>query len=243
MLKQSDYYINAYWGSRIHRLSRLSDAVFECLSCLASSHPLFIKWMRPSRAHAEAVQQLVPINQLSIEQLMHDYVDGKKSVYHTTNGIPITIELWNEDVVQNAAVFSLSVILRDTLRQADINTCGVRFSSIANLSSIERLIDILTCFVSAWDPDVAVVNSYSYLGSNHHQGMFPPVGWITYVHAASDLLPPLPTAYRVTKLSPGGSLIVASRHQLLGENQEHMSLLDEIGVTLSRSGFLELRTH
>jgi hypothetical protein len=100
------------------------------------------------------------------------------------------------------------------------------------------LAEVLTCMVTAWDPDFAVATSDPMRDLVQKQGREVDVGWLTYLSCRLGTVPPLPAPVRIEPVDSLGWLLILSPERMTASNPEHVALVVHVRELLHRAGLL-----
>jgi hypothetical protein len=101
------------------------------------------------------------------------------------------------------------------------------------------LTEVLTCTVTAWDPDFAMASSSEMVDLVEKEGPEVRMGWLTYLSRRLGRLPPLPAPVRIEPVGTLGWLLVLSPEPMTASNPEHVALTARVRELLDRAGLIQ----
>jgi hypothetical protein len=242
MFKES-YYAGAYWKMRREEVgdcARRAELFFHMLArCDAS----LSQWYRSGRVARGSPGHPVQVNYREEleELLLHGRIrtDLHKQVVEE---LGFSLHVWNQRPDAKATKLDISC---GGFTETVSNVCLLKPPSegeaAERMLSLPTLLQVLTCMVTAWDPDWGVVNSsraLMELAPNAPQGEAA-VGWVTYFARRRGTVPPLPAPVRIEPAASLGTLIILTPERFTASNPEHMALARRVRELLGRAGLLQ----
>jgi hypothetical protein len=245
MLEEA-YYVGAYWGVRrepVGECARRAEFFFQLLArCDAS----LSQWYRRGRVARGSPGH--PVNTQHREELEELLLQGRNRTdlhKRVIEELGFGLEVWNQRPDARATTVSIHC---GGYTEAVGNVCLLdppsEGEAAERMLSLPTLIQVLTCMITAWDPDWGVVNSNRSLLELAPDApkTDAAVGWVTYFARRRGPVPPLPAPVRIEPVGSLGMLVVLTPERFTASNPEHMALGRRVRELLSRAGLLRAAT-
>ena len=237
---QEDYYVGAYWGPRKETALECARRAELFFHMLARCDPAFTQWYGAGRGFPRELPGW-PIRP-ELKELEAFFLKGRS---RTDVGREVIEELGFLQMVWNAKKEATDL----HLNCGGYSPWGGPNSCLLNPPSQgavrERLLrapvlaEVLTCMVTAWDPDFAMATSHEMRHRVQKQVEEVDVGWLTYLSRRLGKLPPLPAPVRIEPVGALGWLLVLSPEPMTVGNPEHVALTARVRELLDRAGLIE----
>ncbi|NOK10791.1 Imm52 family immunity protein [Corallococcus exercitus] len=218
------YYAGVYWPERPEPLERYARRAEVLFQRLASTDPSLASWYEQGPSREAALNSRFTPDARSLSQLF------AKKKYQIGEG-EISFAAWNGQAAGSSVVnFSCG---------SPVDLC-VWTPAARGLLSVEKVSQLLSAMVAAWEPDWGVFTSDEHrdtVSESGDVGTF--VGWITYFSRHRGPVPPLPGPVRVEPLEDKGTLVILPPERFTLANPEHVALAEEVRERLDRAGLLE----
>lgn len=245
MLEEA-YYVGSYWGVRqeaaddcAHRADLFFRLLMRCDASLG-------QWYRSGKVPRGSPGH--PVRTDHLEELKEQLLRGRNRTdlnKRVIEELGFSLSVWNQQPDGTATTVRIHC---GGYSEWVSNSCLLNPPSegeaAERMLSLPTLIQVLTCMVTAWDPDWGVVNS------NRSALELAPdapqtdsvVGWVTYFARRRGPVPPLPAPVRIEPVGSLGMLVVLTPERFTASNPEHMALGRCVRELLSRAGLLEAAT-
>jgi hypothetical protein len=237
---QEDYYLGAYWGPRKETALECARRAELFFHMLARCDPTLTQWYGPGRGFPRELPGW-PLRP-ELKELEAFFLKGRS---RTDVGREVIEDMGFLQMVWNAKKEATKLHL----------TCG-GYSPWGGPNSCllnpprqgavrERLLrapvltEVLTCMVTAWDPDFAMATSHEMRHRVQKQVEEVDVGWLTYLSRRLGRLPPLPAPVRIEPVGKLGWLLTLSSEPMTASNPEHVALTARVRELLDRAGLIE----
>ncbi|MBN1208802.1 MAG: immunity 52 family protein [Myxococcaceae bacterium] len=239
------YYAGAYWGVRreaVGECARRAEFFFEMLArCDASLG----QWYRAGRVARGSPGHLVHTNDREeLEKLLlrgRSRTDLDKQIIED---LGFGVRFWNQEPDDRATKASIRC---GAYAEPVSNSCLLDLpsqgESAERMQTLSTLLQVLTCMVTAWDPDWGVVNSSRALMELAPDAPMgdAAVGWMTYFSRRRGTVPPLPAPVHIEPVGSLGMLVILTPERFTASNPEHMALGRRVRELLGRAGLLSSR--
>lgn len=202
------FYLGAYWGPRPESARACADRLVFCLQTLTAHGQNFGQWYLRGYTKAEASKHPVALDPNAIETVLKRGQNRRSS-----GGHPIITELgystglWNGDLRQSVGLSVLCGCWSAAVDNAFVLNLPETFARSASLTGFDAGRSLVEAAVESWDPDYAVLGTDNIRSVQATELGQPILGWITYLPARGQRLPPLPAPAKVESLSNGGLLV------------------------------------
>jgi len=235
------YYVGVYWGARQETAAACAHRASRFFQSLAACAPSFQQWYLPARGRSTPGTPGLPLRANDLQALEAVMLEGRHftdSGHHVIEELGFTLTAWNSR--KHASDMTLSC---GSSSPHVGNACVMSFPSqgevFERLVSTPLLTQVLSCMVSAWEPEWGVATSRilrELVSPPHSKALFP--GWLTYFSRRRGTVPPLPVPARIAPMGNEGTLITLSDERLTASNPEHRNLLTRLHHLLDRTGLL-----
>jgi hypothetical protein len=235
------YYLGAYWGVRREDVEACARRAEFFFALLARCDPTLRQWYRSGR-----VTRRSPLPQVrtdDVENLKEHLLRGRhradldKSVLEEMG---FSLHVWNQHPDANSTRVSIDC---GAYARFTSNVCLIDPPSEGEASermlSLPMMEQLMSCVVTAWDPDWATVTNYEYLKALAKGREEVRMGWLMYFAKRWGTVPPLPAPVRIEPVGALGTLIVLSPERLSVTNPEHLALGRRIRELLDRAGLIQ----
>ncbi|KFA88598.1 Imm52 family immunity protein [Archangium violaceum] len=237
---QEDYYIGAYWGPRKETALECARRAELLLRGLARCDSSFSQWYRAGRGFPrELPGHPVQPEVKELEQLF------LRSRNRTDVGKEVIEDLGFSRIMWNAkqTATDLHLSCGKYSPWGGPNVCLLKPPGQGpvreRLLRVPVLAEVLTCMVTAWDPDFAMASSSEMVDLVEKRGSEVRMGWLTYLSRRLGKLPPLPAPVRIEPVGKLGWLLVLSPEPMTASNPEHVAFTARIRELLDRAGLIE----
>ncbi|WP_224366059.1 Imm52 family immunity protein [Hyalangium versicolor] len=244
MLEET-YYVGAYWGVRQETVSECARRVELFFHLLAQCDASFGQWYQSGRGSSSSQGlALTPHDPAALENVLlqgRNRTDLHKQVI---DDLGYSLRVRNQLPEGSATNVSIRC---GVYTEAVSNTCllepPTEGETAERIGTLPTLIQVLTCMVTAWDPDWGVINSNRALMELAPEASQSDtnVGWVTYLARRRGIVPLLPAPVRIEPLSLNGTLVILTPERFTTSNPEHMQLGRRVRGLLDRASLLKPR--
>lgn len=247
-MTRDEYSIRASWGSRGESTAEHAKRLAMCLQCLAQTAALFSRMFEPPLLARDAFKREVIANPAALERLLlrGRYRRGSGTVHGDSS---FATTLWT--AAYPGGEFSTvgvgcggyadpSDAWKLTTRCDYSLTFTKGGPAVEQLFRSKALLNALSCVVTAWEPDWAVVNTFSYSRVTGRERGRPLAGWLTYLSVPPTALPVLPEVVHIQPLGAQGTLLAVADEPLLAGDPPQVARLDRLSAALENAGYLHL---
>ncbi|WPB75573.1 Imm52 family immunity protein [Archangium violaceum] len=236
---QDKYYVGAYWGPRKETALECARRAELFFHMLARCDPAFAQWYRAGRGFPRELPGW-PVRP-ELKELEELFLKSR----HRGASKTVLEDMGFSRMLWNAKKDAIHV----HLHCGGYSPWGVPNSCLLNPlwpSAVwERLVrspvlaEVLTCTVTAWDPDFAMASSSEMVDLVEKEGVEVRMGWLTYLSRRLGTLPPLPAPVRIEPVGTLGWLLVLSPEPMTASNPEHVAFTARVRELLDRAGLIE----
>jgi hypothetical protein len=237
---REDYYVGAYWGPRQETALECARRAELFFHMLARCDPTFAQWYRGgSGAPRELPGHPVRPEAKEWEQL---FLRGRN---RTDVGKKVIEELGFREYVWNAKKerTRLGFHCGGYSPWGGPNSCLLEPPQEGavreRILRVPVLTEVLTCMVTAWNPDFAVATSDEMLDLIQKRKREVRVGWLTYLSRRLGTVPPLPAPVCIEPVGTLGWLLILSPEPMTASNPEHVAFTTRVRELLERASLIE----
>ena len=170
-------FVGAYWGIRRESRDECTLRISKALTAIAKHDSALASWYRKGRTKSAALKNKVDVT-----------VDGIGGLLETnnrdTNGSAIaelgfSIGLWNGSGVLPVSFSVTCGAYSEFVKNSALLQLSAEAGTDAFLCS-ERMRELFTDFIAAFDPDTAVVTSHEYIDHAGGGAPWEAGGWLVY---------------------------------------------------------------
>lgn len=240
------YYVGSYWGVRQETADECAHHAELFFRLLMRCDASLCQWYRSGKVPRGSPGHPVRADHLEDlkEQLLRGRIrtDRNKRVIED---LGFSLAVWNRQPDNNATKVRLHCgRYSEWVGNSCLLTPPSEGEAAERMLSLPTLIQVLSCMVTAWDPDWGVVNSNLSLLELAPAApkTDAAVGWVTYFARRRGPVPPLPAPVRIEPVGSLGMLVVLTPERFTASNPEHMALGRRVRELLSRAGLLRAAT-
>ena len=236
---QETYYTGTYWGARRETAAECAQRAAAFLQGLAACDPSFQHWYQPGRTPRGLPGRPLPSDDLrELEAFMLRGRNRTDFGHHVIEELGFSGTFWNGR--KNSALVSTvcgsSSPHTSNLCVMNLPSRGEPFERLVCASVLAR---VLTCMVTAWDPDWGVATSgplRDLVSDKGRVGTF--AGWLTYISRRRGTVPPLPAPARIEPVGTHGTLVILMPERPTVSTPEHVESLSRLQRLLDGAGLL-----
>ena len=234
------FYAGAYWGPRRETALECAHRAVRFFHLMTPCDPTFAQWYRGGRRPPRGTPGFPVIQDAAEwEQLF------LKSVIRTDVGRKVIEDLGFRQSLWNAHKERTRINLHcgGYSPHGGPNSClfeppeeGLEHE---RLWSLPVLTEVLTCIISAWDPDSVMASSSEMVSIFDKKDGAVRIGWLTYLSRRLGRLPPLPAPVRIESVGEQGWLLTLSPEPMSANNPEHVAHTARVRELLDRAGLIQ----
>ena len=243
MLETETYYVGIYWGPRKESVAECAKRAKSFLQNLARIDPLFAQWFETGRSLEDTLaRKVVEITEASLEAL---FLEGqqRRSITPGDDELGSLVSMWTGDPDSETVGLGMTCGCYSTslsISNPSVLDLPKKEPVASRILQTPKLVEIMLCAVSAWEPDWVVVNSDMYRElSPKRKRNAPLIGWITYLSEPQLPAPPLPPSARIIPVTGGGVIIVATDEHFTAKRKEHVEAANRIAEVLDEAGWFD----
>ena len=238
---QEMYSVRAYWKARKETALECARRAELFFHMLTRCDPALSQWYRAGRGFPRELPGY-PVHP-GVKELEELFLRGRNRTdfgRKVIEDLGFSLHVWNAKKERTRLQFHCGDYV-DSPRAAG-NNCLLYPPTGGPVR--ERLLrapvlaEVLTCMVTAWDPDYAVATSNEMRELVEKDVWEVEVGWLTYLSRRLGTVPPLPAPVRIEPVGALGWLLILSPERMTASNPEHVALTVRVRELLDRAGLL-----
>ncbi len=231
------YFVGAYWGPRQETARACAQRAELCLRLLAECDPSFAQWYRVGKKAPPGLPGH-PIREVDdLERLMLSGRNRSGVGRKVLEDLGFLTSVFNAGKEYTGLRFHCGAYFPEGHNFCLLNP-PTRGPVRERLLSAPVLARIVTCLVTAWEPDCAMVTSTEMMDLVGTRASEVSVGWLTYVSRRLGTVPPLPAPVRIDPVGTQGWLLTLSPERMTAANPEHVALTARVRELLDRAGLI-----
>ena len=238
---QERYYVGAYWGPRHETALECARRAEPFFHGLARCDPTFAQWYQSGRGFPRKLPEY-PVH-TEVKDLEAMFLRGRN---RAGSGGTVSEDLGFSKILWNAkkGETNLHLSCGGYSPWGAPNSCllypPTQGAVRERLLQAPVLAEILTCMVTAWDPDFAMATSGEMVELVEKRKSEVRIGWLTYLSRRLGTVPPLPAPARIEPMGTMGWLLTLSPERMTASNPEHVAFTARVRELLDRAGLIEI---
>lgn len=225
------FFLGAYWGARQESIDQCALRLERMFSRLPHGDSRFATWYEHTASRKQALQRPASVgSRVYWIGLLNRcrIVNDDKNVVEDAGFL---ISLWNG--LDKDKSVTLTISCGSFSKWLGNNVAIDLPDNLSELRQTERMSDVLTAVVEAWEPEWAGVMSRSAMDARDFAASKPFVDWMLYLsNQLAPQIPKLPQPARAQQVGKIGSIIVVQPEPPAPANPDHLKNIQQADEAL-----------
>lgn len=229
------FLLGAYWRARRESIEQCAERLHRMFSELSACDKTLATWHKRGRSRKQALEGWADVGSreylLSLLDRGRHRRDTDKAVI---DDLGFGVGLWNGAATVEKEV-GLGITCGLYTSNPNLGNCVTLNlpEDLGDLRQSERMVAVLICVVTAWEPDWAGVMSTDAMNARPFSAQVPFVDWMLYLsNTLVPQVPPLPPPATVRKVERLGSIIVVQTEPPDPADPKHLRNIEQTEAAL-----------